>query len=107
MLIGGQLSDCLPIFCIGSRKMIENLSDRIFEPAEVSFKQDINYVLNESVYACTFKPTKESSLLYVDSQKYFSDKHEADKNAKKSCGLILLLIGVFVLCSICKILYIY
>lgn len=83
--------------------MIENLSDRIFEPAEVSFKQDINYVLNESVYACTFKPTKESSLLYVDSQKYFSDKHEADKNAKKSCGLILLLIGVFVLCSICKI----
>ncbi len=76
--------------------MIENLSDKTFEPAEVSFKQDIDYIVNESAYACTFKSTKESALLYVEAQDCLVERYKAAKNERNSCFLVMFLLGLFV-----------
>ena len=77
--------------------MIENLSDREYFPSEVTFQQDLDYVMNKSVYACSFKSSRDNSLLYGESQEYFIEKYEQDKQKARGVEIGVLLVGVIIM----------
>ncbi len=75
--------------------MIDNLEDRVYTTCDVSFQQDLDYVMNKSLRGYSFRENKDSSLVQVDSKKNQLQSYERTKQSNKFVVGVATLVVMF------------
>ncbi len=75
--------------------MIDNLEDRVYTTCDVSFQQDLDYVMNKSLRGYSFRESKDSSLVQVDSKKNQLQSYERTKQGNKFVVGVATLVVMF------------
>lgn len=85
--------------------MIDNLEDKLYTTCDVSFQQDLDYVMNKSLRGYSFRESKGSSLVQVDSKKNQLQSYERTKQGNKFVVGAATLVVMFASVGILELLH--
>ncbi len=85
--------------------MIDNLEDKIYTTCDVSFQQDLDYVMNKSLRGYSFRESKGSSLVQMDSNKNQLQSYERTKQGNKFVVGAATLVVMFASAGILELLH--
>ena len=85
--------------------MIDNLEDKLYTTCDVSFQQDLDYAMNKSLRGYSFRESKGSSLVQVDSKKNQLQSYERTKQGNKLVVGATTLVVMFISAGILELLH--